>query len=222
VIQAFGGDGRPTCQTLPFNFPGYRPYCPYTAGSTTEGMWTAPELAKARALVARSGTRGMKVTIWAWTRAQAFNSFTVKLLRSLGYRVSTKTVGGNYYGVVADSRNRAQIGYYGWGSDYPSASDFFRSLFTCASFRPGNQNNMNAGEFCDPSIDRLVERAVRVEATDPSAARDLWARVDRAVADQAPWVPLVNPELLDLLSKGVGNYQWSAGFGMLIDQLWVR
>ena len=25
----------PTCQILPPNFPGYKPYCPYTAGSTT-------------------------------------------------------------------------------------------------------------------------------------------------------------------------------------------
>ena len=71
ATNAWGGPNtaQPTCQILPPNFPGYRPYCPYTAGSTTSGKWTAPDLTKARALVARSGTRGMKVTLWAWSLA---------------------------------------------------------------------------------------------------------------------------------------------------------
>jgi peptide/nickel transport system substrate-binding protein len=69
-------------------------------------------------------------------------------------------------------------------------------------------------EFCDPSIDRLIERALSAQSSNPSAARRLWARVDREIVDQAPWVPLFNPQSLDLLSKRVGNYQYSpAGFG---------
>ena len=40
----------PTCQILPPNFPGYKPYCPYTAGGGTS-KWTGPDLAKAKALV---------------------------------------------------------------------------------------------------------------------------------------------------------------------------
>ena len=47
--------------------------------------------------------------------------------------------------------------------------------------------------------------------------------IDRQTVDQAPWVPLVNPKTVDVLSKRAGNYQYSpAGLGMLIDQLWVR
>ena len=67
ATNAWGGPSlaEPTCQVLPPNIPGYRPYCPYTAGSTKRGKWTAPDLTKAKALVARSGTRGMKVTFWA-------------------------------------------------------------------------------------------------------------------------------------------------------------
>ena len=57
ATSAWGGRNvaEPTCQLLPPNVPSYRPYCPYTAGSTTSGTWTAPDLAKAKALVARSG-----------------------------------------------------------------------------------------------------------------------------------------------------------------------
>jgi peptide/nickel transport system substrate-binding protein len=59
------------------------------------------------------------------------------------------------------------------------------------------------------------------QATDPEAARGLWERIDRQIVDQAPWVPLVNPKVVDVLSKRVGNYQYNP-YGVLIDQLWVR
>jgi peptide/nickel transport system substrate-binding protein len=224
VIQANGGSevAQPTCQILPPSFPGYRPYCPFTAATTVRGTWAAPNLAKAQALVARSGTRGMKVTVWAFTQAAGFNSFAVKLLRSLGYRTSTKVLGDSYFAAIQNSRNKAQIGYTGWQPDYPAASAFFR-IFMCTSFLPDTKNNLNAAGLCDPSIDRQIERALREQTTNPSAARELWQRIDREITDQAPWVPLFTPKSVDVLSKRVGNYQYSpAGFGMLIDQLWVR
>src|SRR5262245_59223328 len=52
----------PTCQILPPNFPGYKPYCPYTAGPD-HTKWTGPDLAKAKQLVKQSGTAGMKVVV---------------------------------------------------------------------------------------------------------------------------------------------------------------
>ena len=104
----------------------------------------------------------------------------------------------------------------------PAASDFFSALFTCASFLPNSRFNQNASEFCDPRVDRQIEQALAAQATNPDAARGLWERVDRQIVDQAPWVPLVNPKQFDVLSKRVGNYQYSPAMGMLIDQLWVR
>jgi peptide/nickel transport system substrate-binding protein len=58
AVQVEGGPdiAQATCQILPPHFQGYKPYCP-------EG--TVPDLVKARALIAASGTRGMKVTFWA-------------------------------------------------------------------------------------------------------------------------------------------------------------
>jgi len=50
------------------------------------------------------------------------------------------------------------------------------------------------------------------------------ARLDREIADRAPWVPLFNPRLADFTSKRVGNYQANtyASSTVLLDQLWVR
>jgi peptide/nickel transport system substrate-binding protein len=151
-------------------------------------------------------------------------SLAAKTLRKLGYRVSVKALGDNYLQAIADSRNSAQIGFYGWQADYPVASAFFRPLFTCASFVPDSPaRNNNASEFCDPRVDREIAHASSVQVANPTAAQVLWARVDRDLTDQAAWVPLYTPNSVDVLSKRVGNYEYSpSGFGMLLDQLWVR
>ena len=89
---------------------------------------------------------------------------------------------------------------------------------------PAQPDNQNAAEFCDPAH-RPADRAGHAQTRRPTRTRPaaLWERVDRETVDQAPWVPLVNPRAVDVLSKRVGNYQYSpAGLGVLIDQLWVR
>jgi peptide/nickel transport system substrate-binding protein len=228
ATNAWGGPSfaQPTCQILPPNFPDYRAYCPYTAGSTKSGTWTAPDLTKAKALVARSGTRGMKVTLWAWSEANGgckvervcgFNRVATKVLKSLGYRVAVKPVGGfdKYWNAVGDPRNRAQIGFDGlWGA-YPAPASFLLAIFSCPA--------LDSSQFCDPGIDRQMRKAQAEQVSDPTASRALWQRVDREITDTAPWVPLIASKNVYFLSKRVGNYQYSpAAMGMLIDQLWVR
>jgi peptide/nickel transport system substrate-binding protein len=224
ATNAQGGPSlaQPTCQVLPPNILGYRPYCPYTAGSTKSGTWTAPDLAKAKALVARSGTRGMKVTLWAWSQAIPFNKVAKKALLALGYHVIVKPVGdgARYYAAISDSRKRAQIGFAGWESLTPAS--FLVQLFSCQAFLPRNPNNINVTEFCDPRIDRQMRRAQAEQLTDPAGSRALWQRIDREVTDASPWVTLIASKDVNFLSKRVGNYQWSPSNGMLIDQLWVR
>jgi YVTN family beta-propeller protein len=226
AVEAAGGPdvAQATCQILPPGLPGYRPHCPYTAGPTSEGRWTAPDLAKARALVTASGTRGMKVTVWSWADLPGIGPYTVRLLRSLGYRVSMKKALPEppYFEVVLNPRTRAQIATNEWIADYPRASGFFGPVLTCKSFVPNAPLNLNGAAFCDPRIDRQIERASAEQVTNPDAARGLWERVDRQTVAQAPWLALVNPKAVDVLSKRVGNYQFSPNGGLLIDQLWVR
>ena len=224
AVRVAGGPevAQATCQVLPPNFPGYRPYCPYGAGTSPGGTWTAPDLEKARALVAASGTKGAKVTFWAWAPQASLGAYAVRLLRSVGYRASLKVLSRTtYFAVADDPRTKAQIGFLGWTSDYPAPSGFFDELLTCASFVPG-PGNANASGFCDPRIDREIEQAKAAQGTDPSAARRLWQRAERDTVDEAPWVPLVSPKIVDVVSKRVGNYQYNPMWQMLIDQLWVR
>ena len=170
VSVAGGPDAaQATCQILPPDFPGYRPYCPYSKGASTDGRWKAPDLARARALVNASGTRGMKVTFWSWAPAADFGVYAVKLLRSLGYRASLKVLSRTgYFSVANDPRTRAQIGFMPWTSDYPAPSGFFDPLLTCAS-RVQGPGNANAAGFCDPRIDREISDAI--DHTDQESRR---------------------------------------------------
>ena len=99
---------------------------------------------------------------------------------------------------------------------------FFVPLLTCASYLPGSADNANSAGFCDPHIDRAIKHAQSEQTANPEAAGRLWQRVDREILDQAPWVPLSSPNLLNVLSKRVGNFLFSPMRPMLIDQLWVR
>ena len=68
-----------------------------------------------------------------------------------------------------------------------------------------------------------MRRAQAEQLSDPTGSRVLWQRVDREITDAAPWVPLIASKNVSVLSKRVGNYQYSpAAIAMLIDQLWVR
>ena len=163
----------------------------------------------------------MKVTLWAWSQAKGFNRVAVKVLRSLGYRVAVKpVVGDRYWGVVGDSRNRAQIGFTGWALGYPDPAPFF-DQFTCRAFLPANPANLGSG-LCDPGIDRQMRRAQAEQLSDPIGSRARWARVDREITDAAPWVPLMFSKNVNFLSKRVGNYQYNPQQFVLLDQLWVR
>jgi ABC-type transport system substrate-binding protein len=212
-----------TCQVLPPNFPGYQPYCPYTANAGAGRPWSAPDLARARRLIARSHTRGMPVTVIG--EADFFNAQArelTRLLRQLGYRARLRFLSTDvdYFGYIADSRHHVQTGIFGWAADYPAASGYLETLFSCAGFVPADPSQSNNSEFCDPRADQLMQRARN--ASDNATADALWAKADQRIVDQAAAVPLETPKAVAFVSRRVGNYQYSPQWGVLYDQLWVR
>jgi peptide/nickel transport system substrate-binding protein len=226
--QIVNGDGgplwaRPTCQILPPHLPGYRRYCPYTRHPTADGRWHGPDLARARRLVAASGTTGMKVTVWNTPGPQAETQDTVTALRQLGYRASLRLLPDSiYYAYTNDSRNHAQVIDGGWSPDYPSADGFIGKL-TCSYFIPGNgPATTDDSEFCDPAFDHQVARAAALQTTDPLAADALWARLDRQLTNLAIWLPTVTLNETDLIARHIGNYRYNPVWGPLIDQLQIR
>ncbi len=213
----------PTCQILPPNFPGYKPYCPYTAG-TDFTKWSAPDLTKAKQLVAQSGTKGMKVVVNTDVPDKALGEQMVSDLNSIGYKATLTVLNGSIqYPFVQNSNNihKWNVAWSAWYQDYPAASDFLNVLLGCGSIHPGSDASPNIAEFCDKSIQAQMDKARALGGTNPTAANNLWAQVDHEVTDQAPWVDLYNPKQIDFLAKNVHGYLWNPQWYILIDQQWL-
>ena len=226
LVKIYGGPklGQPTCQILPPNFPGYKPYCPYTKNSGS-GKWTAPDLAKARQLVAQSGTKGAAVKVNTDTTDvdKAYGLYFVGLLNKLGYKASLQALSSDIqYPYVQNSKNHVQFAYSSWYQDYPAASDFLNILLGCGSFHPNSNSSPNIAEFCDKGIQAKMDQAGKTGITDPVAGNKLWEQVDKEVTDQAPWVAMFNPKYLDFLSNRVKGYQFSPQWYFLLDQASVK
>jgi ABC-type transport system substrate-binding protein/DNA-binding SARP family transcriptional activator/streptogramin lyase len=228
-IVGFSGGrlaAQATCQTLPPNLFGYRPYCPYTLDPGRDVSWAAPDLATAEQLVRSTGTRGMRVTVLVapdpMAPSEKIGAYTVSVLRRLGYRASLKVLDSISPGPLGNSRARPQIGWFTWYQDFPAPSNFIEPLLSCRSFAPGDPGQLNFAEFCDPTIDAHIRHAEALQTRDQTSAGEAWARIDHELVDRAPWVPLYNPRALTALSARVGNYQYHPFWQVLLDQLWVR
>ena len=218
LVRIGGGAqyARPACQVLPPNFPAHEPYCPYTEDPRGDGVWRRPDLAEARRLVASSGTAGVAVVVRHQPAYAAEARHVAGLLRRLGYRATARTTSdeqwlADAYGPTPDAP--VQVALTGWLIDYPSPSTFFEQL-RCGTLDPSR--------FCDPAIERRMDEALALQATDPAAADEMWAGIDRALTDQAAWIAYATPNDVRFLSERVGNYQRHPVWGPLLDQVWIR
>jgi peptide/nickel transport system substrate-binding protein len=226
LYRRSSGPAEPTCQILSPNFFGYQPYCPYTLDPSLAGAWTAPDRATAARLIKQSGTRGMPVTVWSFAQWAGVSRYFVRLLDSLGYHARLRTLGDDsgagwdkFFGHLADSRNKAQMGAY-WNQGTPSPAEAFSGL-RCGAFVPNDRNNQNVSEFCSQQVERRIQEALGLQATDPAKAGAAWAAVDRQIVDQAPAIGLLVPQEVNLVAKRVGNYQHNPVGGTILSQLWV-
>ena len=194
---------------------GYAPTCPFTVNPNPAGSWIGPDLAKARRLVAASGTRGMKVEFWGVSDYGAGRPLLP--LAAARPRLSRHRAHVRRSRPDRRERRRRAAARRSSGSGSGSASSaapysFLQALVSCAG-------EVNLSRFCDPEIDARMEQAARARGPE---AIELWRRVETSLADQAPTVPLVNGNNTSLTAERVGNYQHHPLWGPLLDQLWVR
>jgi peptide/nickel transport system substrate-binding protein len=228
ALDAYGGPltGRITCQTLLPGLPGYEPYCPYTVGPGASGTWRAPDLSRAQAIIDASGTKGMTIEVLGADLPghRDVAAYFASLLEQLGYQAHVRLFElWPYFDFVSDPANRDAIQMAGYWFQLAgtSLSAQFLGSFACdATFTADDPQN--TARFCDPAIDARVQDAIAAEATDPVAARRIWAEVDRMVTDASPAVAAFNPTAVEFVSERVGNLQYHPILLLMLDQLWVR
>ena len=220
LVELAGGSevARATCQIVPTAFPGYEPYCPYTAAAKPRGGWVAPDLERAHSLVQKSGRVGERVEVRVPTFQRDVGRYFVGLLDDLGFRASLDVRDiSPYFSSVMTTRSRAQMGFVGWGPDLLNPSTFIETGFGCAP--PAAVVTENPSQLCDRRLTTQIHSAL---AAPPADAGHLWALADRRVTDLAPAVPMLNGRLVFFVSKRVGNIQQHPAWNTLLDQMWVR
>jgi YVTN family beta-propeller protein len=220
LVRLYGGPkfALPTCQPITPGIPGYRRYCPYTLQPRADGDWTAPDMARARRLVRQSGTIGQRIDL-VGSRDIGFippgsTTYIGRVLRALGYRVHITII--PFAQITAAMWDGFQISNDGsWIPQYPDPSSYLPSFFGC----DGTNSN---GYYCNPAIDREMQRAELLEPTDPARSSALWEAVDRQLTNAAAWIPTVASREVELTSNRLRNYEYNPVWGFLADQAWVR
>ena len=220
VVNLLGAaDYRPTCQILPPNFQGFEPFCPYTL-EPDAGVWSSPDLDRARALIEDAGAVGEKVTVWASSGdylpgAVETMRYVVEVMDELGLRASLKVVHAieEYAGAVY--AGDAQTYLFGWASGYPGAGDFIPPQFACGA-------GANASGLCDERLDAAIDEALRLQATDPAAANGAWIEIEHQLVEDAVWAPLANLGFTYAFSARTENVQVHPQWGILFSRLWVQ
>jgi streptogramin lyase len=198
----------PTCQFLPVNFPGYRPYCPYTVNSTAASIYNGPNPDRAATDVRRSGTIGDTVRVCVLPQDAPVDRYLITVLNGLGYHAlpdpSTAAAG---------CHNGDQAGPFGWAEDYPGPADFF-TVAGC----PGYQ-----GCFF-PWVARRIRTASNAQTQSSADGLAAWSNLDHTLTNRVPLIPLATDIATGFTARRVGNYEYApaANNDPIIDQMWVK
>jgi peptide/nickel transport system substrate-binding protein len=208
--------GAIACTLVPAAYPG-------SVASKTPCP-AQPDVAAARALVKQSGTEGRHVNVYfaAYGNFPKLGHYVAHVMHDIGYDAHLH-IEPNYDWPTYDPVKRPMdIEGQWWFPDYPAAANFYEPLLSCRMFAPGKNTNLDGSQFCDRHIERIANRALAAQTTDPAAAVQLWSEVNRMVTTELPVVPTNVDTSSTLLSARVGNYRSTPIFGIDMDQLWVR
>jgi peptide/nickel transport system substrate-binding protein len=152
-------------------------------------------------------------------------------LDDLGYRTELRLPDIDrfiYYERGLDPSSDTDVGFVGWGENYPSPAQFMVPLLACRepdgspSVHGAGVFSLNLTRLCDPDIDRRLRRALSLRASDISAASRAFAALDRDMTDLAPLIPFSTAGGALFVSERVGNVEINPHAGILLSQLWVR
>jgi peptide/nickel transport system substrate-binding protein len=229
VVELLGGPAffRPSCQLVPPSIPGYQPFCPYTADPES-GRWSAPDLERARQLIDAAGVAGERVTVWSPTGGGVppatveVMTYVADVLTQLGMPAKVRVIRSidayfqNYlYGEPAGTARHPAIFFAGWLPDFLTATNYIEPQFSCDGFG-------NAFGVCDRTLERMMDEAARLQASDPGAANRAWAAADQRLVEEAMLAPLTNGLVAYPVSDRVGNVQIHPLWSLLLSRLWVQ
>jgi peptide/nickel transport system substrate-binding protein len=172
--RLFGGLLAPDCNFLPPGMQGYKKIDPCPWGDPNQ----APDVAKARQLIDKSGDKGAKVTVWGddEERSSRITQYYTDVLNKIGLNAKPKIIGAEtYFATIGNKKLNPQTGFDDWFQDFPHPADFF-FLLESGSIQP--TNNQNHSQSTDKQLD---SQANTVKQGQADAVADPAAKLDKYV-----------------------------------------
>lgn len=181
VLNKLDGDYLiPGCYFLPVGMVGH-PTAPCPYGNPNG----APDVAKAKALIAASGDKGAAITVYSEERQPRtqFVTYYASVLTELGFKVTIKAVSdAEYFPTIGNLKSDPQTGFADWDEDFPNPIDFYLLLS-----KAGIQatNNENFGQVDDPRIESAIAKLGPVPSSKLSTVAAQWQALDEYTAKKA-------------------------------------
>lgn len=202
-VKIGGGAGTPSSQILP----------PSIAGHTGVDQYPKQDMKKARQLIKESGVTPGELTIWCMTTPPQpdYAQYLQEVLHQLGFTARTRCIDqSTFYDVAGNEKTKAQIGFGGWGADYPEGATFIYSLLYGKTIDPNRSANLAWYSGSDKEIERVMSMLdLKERATE-------WGKIDTKIQQDAPWAPLSYGVQRNLMSKRIGNYVFHPLYDFLL------
>lgn len=189
VVRLYGGLASETENVLPPTYPQYEKISMYPN-----------DLEKAKQLVKDAGVEGMAVTVYASSRetSQKQGEYGTDVLNKMGFKAKLKVLDPSvYFTTIGNQRTKAQFGVANWFQDYPHPLNWFDVLLNGNRITEEHNNNYSNADVEEINA-KIEELKLEPEINDEVNAQ--WAEVDKLVAENALWAPVVNRQFTDFFT----------------------
>jgi peptide/nickel transport system substrate-binding protein len=166
---------------------------------------------KAKQLLKESGYTDQEIVFKYGTGSAYVNNYSQVIqnaLTDIGLNVRIETLERN---TIVDQLAYGQVQMYTgiWvgGNQDPI---FLRDLFTTSRIPiPKIVSCCNRSRYSNPEVDRIVEQAIDIAATDRDRAKQLYGQTWQIVSNDLPLLPLWYPANIVIANKRIGNIKIS-------------
>ncbi len=189
---------KPGCYLLPPRIVGHPSApCPYGSPESTGNI------AKAKALVQRSGQAGAAVAVWGLSASpdRQFVNAYAQTLDAIGFKATEKIISpATYFPTITSLKTKAQTGFAEYSEDFPNPADFY-PLIDGSFIQP--EGNHDLSLVRDPYIEREVKALGDAPASKLQAQRPRWEALERHTAAKAYLAVIGYEEAPELTSSEV-------------------
>jgi len=191
LLKLISGAGSPLNQIFPAGLPGH------VEGSA--GDFYGYDVAKAKQLLTEAGYPNGFSTMLYSHNIDPWPKVIVSIqndLKQIGITAGVKLLAKDTYWTLIGMPKKTPMGLQDWWQDFPDPSDFILPLFSKSN---AVENGANPSYWWDDTVEAQLTQSFAM--TDSAERLALFQTMQQEVMDQAPAVPLFQPNVNSVFSK---------------------